>query len=76
MPPGVVCNRCFTSGVDVSIVVVGVLLVVNASRVSFVGVFSEGKAVFLIVSVVSFGVTLEEVPAGSAIKGTGHLVTP
>lgn len=45
--------------------VVRVFLVVNARGISLVTVFSEGLVVFLDVSVV------EEVPAGSAIRGIG-----
>lgn len=56
---------CFTCGVEVSIVVVGVFLVVNARRISLVTVFSEGLVVLLDVAVD------EEVPAGSAIRGIG-----
>lgn len=56
---------CFTSRVEVSIVVVRVFLVVSARGISLVTVFSEGLVVFLDVSVV------EEVPAGSAIRGIG-----
>ena len=61
---------CFTCGVEVSIVVVGVFLVVNARRISLVTVFSEGLVVFLDVAVD------EEVPAGSAIRGIGDWVIP
>ncbi len=51
--------------------VVGVLLVVNADRVSFVAVVSEGCTVLLVVSVVSAAVTLKGLPPGLAIKGIG-----
>lgn len=61
---------CFTSRVEVSIVVVRVFLVVSARGISLVTVFSEGLVVFLDVSVV------EEVPAGSAIRGIGDWVIP
>lgn len=56
--------------------VAGIFPVVNGNRISFVVVFSEGWVVFLVVSVVSLALTLKEVPAGSAIKGIGHLVIP
>lgn len=52
--------------------VVGIFLVVNAGRTSFVAVFAEGWVVFIVVLVVSFSVKLKEVPVGSAIKGVGH----
>ncbi len=66
----------FTSRVKVSIMVVGIFLVVNASMVSFVAIFSEGWVVFIMVTVGSLAVALKEVPAGSAIKGVGNLVIP
>lgn len=56
--------------------VVGMFLVVNASRISFVAVFSEGWGVFTVVLVVSLAVMPKAVPTGSAIKGTGNLVIP
>lgn len=67
-----VCIWSFNKGEEVSIM----FLVVNASRISFVAVFSEGWGVFTVVLVVSLAVMPKAVPTGSAIKGTGNLVIP
>lgn len=72
MLPGMVCIWSFSSWVEVSITVVGIFLVVNAARTSFVAVFAEGWVVFIVILVVSFSVMLKEVPVGSTIKGVGH----
>lgn len=71
-----VCICFLTFTVDVSIMVVGIFLVVNADGISIVVLFSEGWVSFLVASVVSLAVVLKEVSAGSAIKGIGHLVIP
>lgn len=71
-----VCICFLTLTVDVSIMVAGIFLVVNADGISIVVLFSEGWVSFLVASVVSLAVVLKEVSAGSAIKGIGHLVIP
>lgn len=62
--------------VEVSIVLVGAFLVVNANGLFLVAVSSEGWIVLLVVSVVSLAVTLKVVLAVSATKGIGNSVIP
>lgn len=74
--PGKACICSFSSRVDVSVTVAGVFFAVKARWISCVAVISEGRFVFIVVTVVSLTVTLGGVPAGSSSKGIDHLVIP
>ena len=74
--PGMVGVCSVSFRLEVSIMVVGVFLVVNAVSISFVTVFSGGWLVFIEVLVVSSVVKFGETLAGLVIKGIGHFVFP